>query len=166
MDAPRPVLVADANVIIDYKLSDPTILRLASEHIAVLKVPTPVAANVWGWMEADYKQFGMQLVKPTDEQAAEAMAMPETLVYDDWCCYIIARDNKWGCLTNDKRLRRECKRSSISIMWGLDVLVELARVKQLSRQATRVAALALQKNSPAHYNAKLMELFERKLGEL
>lgn len=40
-------------------------------------------------------------------------------------CLILARDEGWTCVSNDGPLRRACSASGATVMWGLQMMLEL-----------------------------------------
>ncbi len=133
-------LVADANVLIDYAKSDKSVLALISDHIAPIYVPSPVFDEANQFSEADAAALNMAIVEPTLSQALEAQHGQGAPSFQDWLCFVVARDTGWSVLTSDKALRNECNRNGISCVWGLGVMGDLVAGGRLQApRAMRVA---------------------------
>lgn len=164
MSTSQRILVVDANVLIDYVRSEPEMLRLAATHIGSLLVPSPVALKVRrSWSEQDIELGGLQITVPTKEQFEEAADKPPNPAFDDWCCLIVARDCCGECVTNDSRLRRECTAAGVKVLYGMELLLELAHLKIITANDARRCAGLIQKTSPGFFHVKIMEEFDRRL---
>jgi hypothetical protein len=77
---------------------------------------------------------------------------------------LLAHEKDWTCLTNDARLRRECKARAIAFQWGLEPVVELVKSGHLQRAKAKALIAALQARSPGHYKATVVERFLKMIG--
>lgn len=136
-------LIIDAVALIDFRDSDPTILKLISSNLGQLHVATLVLDEVKSFDESDCAKYGVIVIEPSFEQLESAISKQsqlKTLSLPDLICLILAKENGWTCITNDKRLRRECQNEGIKILWGLEALVILAENKVLSvKEAKEIA---------------------------
>ena len=104
-------IISDADVLIDYAQSAPNILKLTSKHAGKLHVAVQVLREVTQLEEADAGKLGIEVIEPTLAQVIDANEVRQNrpaLSGPDAICFIMARDNGWACLTNDKSLRRFC----------------------------------------------------------
>lgn len=98
------VYIVDANVLIGYLSSDISILTIYSKEIGQIYVPTDVLEKVKQMDTGDCNRLNLKIVEPTLEQYLEAADKIGGLAFDDRVCFILARDNKWDCISNDKQL--------------------------------------------------------------
>lgn len=159
-------IISDANVLIDYAKSAPNILNLISKHIQKLYVALPVLREVDQLDRADIENLGVEVVEPTWAQILEATQIKQenpSLSSQDVICFVMARDNHWACLTNDKLLRSICCSHDIGCIWGLEILLFLvSHGKLTSEKAYKIAKDIQSKN---HYiTLKTVEAFRDKLG--
>lgn len=97
------VVICDANILIDYARASKQIIGLITEHIYKLKVPLPVWEEVKDLSEEEAVVLGVNIIEPSMDQIYEAANMyGGGLSDEDFICFIIARDEKALCATNDK----------------------------------------------------------------
>lgn len=122
----RPsILLADANVLIDYRDVDPSILALAVKHIGPVFVLRDVLDEVRDFDETTAASLGMTVVDTSAELMLEISSLPRRLTRADRLCYLACRDSDWVCLTNDRFLRSHCEANSLRTSWGLELLIKL-----------------------------------------
>lgn len=130
----RPsILLADANVLIDFRDADQTILSLAAEHIGPIYVLHVVLEEVKDFDEKRAQSLGLVVVDVPTELMLEVDLLPHRLRRADRLCFLACRDNDWICLTNDRLLRTHCEGRSIRTRWGLELLLELQTRGVLTR---------------------------------
>ena len=56
---------------------------------------------------------------------------------EDHICFIIARDEKALCATNDSALRKMCEENSIGVLWGLEIIAQLCDTKNLAKSSAK-----------------------------
>jgi predicted nucleic acid-binding protein len=113
----RGLLILDANVLIDFCTTDPTLLALVEQHVGRVHIASPVLAKV-EQMDADLvERLGLTVEDPPLVLAVEAAtrARGSPLAFDDWGCLLMAQANGWTCVTNDKRLRKECGTRGLAV---------------------------------------------------
>lgn len=133
-------MTIDAPVLIDYAATDKTILGLAAQHIGPVNVLSPVLREVDELDESSCESLGIHIVEPTFAQLSQANQMVGRLSLEDALCLVVARESGWTCVTNDKPLRRACENAEVRVLWGLEIMVELVRLRQLSStEALKVA---------------------------
>ena len=140
---PKPIIICDANILIDYINSNMAILSLASEHCYEIYAPHEVIK------EATKKTPSLKLdalgVKTCDVewgQIAEAdeLAGSCSLSLQDSLCFIVARDKKWICATNEKTLRNKCRREKVETFRGLRFMLDLVIAGKLNKEAAHTTA--------------------------
>lgn len=135
-------LVLDADVLIDYLGAEPEILRLTADHFGEALVLLPVLEEVEELSEDLCQELGLDLRLPSTEQLVEAVgrAANSPLSVTDCLCHVVARDAGCICVTNDKRLRARCERDGVPLLWGLELMIELAETRVLSRKEAETIA--------------------------
>ena len=159
-------IISDADVLIDYVQSTPNVLKLISRHVGKLHVATPVLREVSQLDETNAGKLGIEVIEPTLAQIVEANQLRQdkpALSGPDAICFIMARDNGWACLTNDKPLRRFCQDNNVRCIWGIEIMLHLVSSKKLaSERAYRTACDIQAKNK--HIKSKTIEDFKNNLG--
>lgn len=156
----RPQLfILDADVLIDYVGSELRVLSLTARHVGPVHVARALAQEVEGLTESRCVRIGLQVVDPTLDQLSEAGEHRAGLSFQDRLCLILARDHEWICVTNDKRLRRECGRIGISVLWGLQLMVELVSLEEMSAADAIAVARKIQTGNPYHITPAIVARF-------
>ena len=159
-------LISDANVLIDYAKSAPEILRLISQHLQQLYVASPILEEVHDLSIEQIVALGIEIVEPTLEQLAEAAQLRQakkSISGLDALCFIIARDQEWICLTNDRALRNHCVSCHVTCLWGIEIMTHLVESGQLT--ATKAFAIARSIQSKNKYiKDETIERLRKKLG--
>ena len=159
----RIALVVDANVLIDYANADLTVLSLVSRVMGPLHVPDVVLDKVDQLDRHDCDQLGMRIVEPSLEQLLEAGEKRGRLAYDDRLSLILARDNTWTCITNDKALRAECAEVGVEVLWGLQPMLTLVANGELGVEDAENVAANIHESNPAFVTEEVVEKFKSKL---
>jgi len=166
VSSPREILLADADVLIDYVGSDPSVLGLVSEHVGDLFVLAQILRTVRSLSARECKQHRIQVVEADTETLIEAGSRSGgALSFDDWLCFIICRDRCWTCVSNDRALLRECRKARIRVRRGLGLMVELVRTGNLAEARALHVALAIHRQNPHHINEHVIEAFRRALRD-
>lgn len=166
MAKPLRPLIADANVLIDYMGSDPTVLSLLVGLAGELFVPAQVLQNVDGLDECECDRLGLTVVDPTLEQLLEAEERRGGLALDDKVCLLMARDSGWCCITNDRALRKACAAEGVPVVWGLEAMLWLVQAGALPcEDATSIATL-IHTINPAYIGVSVLEDFSSKVRQL
>ena len=133
-------LIADANVLIDYADSMMSVLKLISQHIAPIHIPSPVFQEVSQLSDEDVAHLCINVIEPTLDQVLEAQAGYGSISFQDRLCFVIARDMGCSVLTNDVELRKTCNNDSIGCLWGMEAMVILVETNQLSPKRAMAVA--------------------------
>lgn len=163
MPGSRSPLLVDANVLIDFRDSDLTVLTLVARHLRAVRVPRPLLAEVRDLDDTDCDRYELGIWEPTTEQLTAAAAGRRSLSFHDHLCLLIARDEGWCCATNDKALRRECRAQGVPVRWGLQLLVDLVAANQLGTAAAFDVATTIRANSPFHVTEEILAKLGRQL---
>lgn len=161
-----PGFVIDANVLIDYADSDPSILTLFSKHIGTIHVITDVLEKVEQLNVKECRRLGLVIAEPTLEQYLEAGKKIPGLAFDDTLCLILARDNHWTLISTDKALRSACKNANIPLLWGLELMLPLVEKNLLPAPFALKTAAHIHALNPKFVNQQILERFTAKISEL
>jgi hypothetical protein len=147
--AERPhILLADANVLIDYRDADLTILEMASVHLGPIRVVREVLDEVSGLDVPQASAIGIEVVDVPIELLLEIATLPPRLSRPDRLSYLVARDNDWICLTNDRLLRELCEEHDVRLCWGLEIMALLVESDALAREVAAATADTIIDNNP------------------
>lgn len=91
----------------------------------------------------DAVALGLDIYDAPIESLAEAARMPRPLSDFDWLCLILARDNHWVCVSNDKKLRAQCAAAGVKTQWSLEPLLMLVQNKRLTKVRAEKIAKAM-----------------------
>lgn len=155
----------DANVLVDFQAADLSLLTLASRHIGKVHIISSVLQEVEGLDETDCLRLGLHVVEPTLDQALEAAMSGRQLSFEDRLCLVVCRDNGWTCVSNDKALRKSCKDSGISVLWGLQLILELVHGGHLPAHEAVEAAERIHRTNP-YISTPILESFRKKIAIL
>lgn len=155
-----PVLVADANVLIDYAQTEPRILALCARHWDTVLVPTAVLDEVGEHLDQGRcAKLGPRVLEPTLEQALLAAAGPPALSWADRVSLVVARDERAALLTNDRALRSHAARKGIPLVWGLEAMAILCEHGSLTAGRALAVAIRIRASNPTHITAEVRARF-------
>jgi len=139
----KPIIICDANILIDYIDSDGTILCRAAAHCYDIFTTESIVREVMVKRPAlNIAAYGVKICDAEFAQMAEAQEFSASspLSFEDSLCFILARDNSWICATNEKALRNKCQKEKISTIRGLRFMLDLVSLGKLSKgDAIRIA---------------------------
>lgn len=70
------------------------------------------------------------------------------LSLQDRLCFELAQVRRGTCVTNDKHLRRHCDSQGVPLLWGLQPLLQLVQIGQLSVRAATKASEKMKAENP------------------
>jgi hypothetical protein len=155
----RTVLLADADVLIDYRESELGILALVVEHLARVAVLAPVLGEVRGLTAAQCERLGVEVMEVETEQILQAARVESSVSFNDRLCLVVCREEAWTCVTNDGALRRLCERHSVEAKFGLGLMVDLVAAGVLVRRRAIAVARQIQESNPLHINERVFARF-------
>ena len=130
MPPPRS-FVFDANVLIDYSISNRVLLQRIAVQIAPIYICSIVLEEVDQLSRRRCQALKLNVVDPTAEQMDTAAVRRGGLSVEDWLCFMLAQEQGAVCVTNDRRLRAECQAENVTAMRGLEPLVLLVQAKHV-----------------------------------
>ncbi|EIJ80122.1 hypothetical protein PB1_07172 [Bacillus methanolicus PB1] len=158
-------LILDANILIDFFKCDPMIIKLICTYVGQIYLASPVLNEVKEISDSDCLELGITLVEPELEQimlAATEKRCP--LSFQDRLCLILAKDNGWTCVTNDKPLRRECVSDGVPLIWGIELLCMLVESGGLPFLHTKEIILRIKQNNPKYITEDIVQRAFVRLG--
>ena len=159
-------LLVDANVLIDYCDTDPSVLSVYSSQIQPIVIPSVILDEVNQLDESDCAHLGMAIIEEPLSILTEAAASRGALSFEDRVCLIMSQKNGWSCATNDRRLNTQCANEGVNVIWGLRIMVELVANDQLSREEAIYVVNQMRVTNPYLYSEHILESFETELDSL
>lgn len=156
-----PVLLADANVLIDYRDANLAVLTLASAHLGPIRVVYEVLEEVDDLNVEQVNALGLEVVDVPAELLIEIDTLSRRLSRQDRLSYLTCRDNDWICLTNDQLLRELCRSQEIRLCWGLELMVDLVHAELLTHEVAIRTADAIYSNNPTITDVLYQEFLKR-----
>ena len=153
------VLLTDADVLIDYRESDLTILALVARHLGRLAVLPPVLDEVRGVTAKECGRLGIEIVEVETERMLLATEVESSVSFNDRLCLVVCREEGWTCLTNDRALQRLCKRHGVETRFGLGLMVDLVKAGALTRRRAVAVARRIRVSNPLHITDRVLDRF-------
>ena len=153
------VLLADADVLIDYLKSEFAILSLVAEYVGRVVVLEQVLGEVRGLTAGECERAGIDIIVAETERMLQAAAVESNVSFSDRLCLVTCRKERWTCVTNDGALRRLCQRHGVENRYGLSLMVDLVAARVLTRQRAVLIARQIQASNPFHINERVLERF-------
>ena len=164
MHAVPTALLADADVLIDYRDSDLAILDLVCQHVGKMVVLPSVLDEVRGVTMADWARLGIKVVEVDTALMHEAAQIESSVSFNDRLCLVVCRAKGWTCVTNDGALRRLCRRHCVDTLFGLGLMIDLVDAGVLTRRRAMAVARRIQASNPSHVNDRVIQRFVSRLN--
>jgi hypothetical protein len=152
-------LLADADVLIDFAGTEPSLLALIAQNLGPLKVARQVLETVANLSASDCMRYGIEVVELETDILLEATAGVGRLSFEDRLSLLVCRDRRWICVTNDAALRAECESEGVGTKRGLRLLLDLVHTGHLSKSHALRAAKAIAESNPRHIHAGVLAAF-------
>jgi len=153
------MLLVDANVLIDYCDTDPSLLALYSNQIQPIIIPSVILDEVSQLDEGDCAQLDLMVIEEPLSVLTKAAETRGALSFEDRVCLILSEQNNWTCATNDRRLNRTCSERGVNAIWGLKIMSELVANRQIARDEAIYVANQMCLTNPYFYNETILENF-------
>ena len=131
--ATRVLFILDACVLIDFLEADPGLFQRVARYLGHLIIPSPLLKEVRGADPSFFQQHGVEILDPTIEQLARAASKRGRLSFADHLCLLMAKDDGYTCVTNDRALLNVCKAEGVEVVRGLKLLLDLVGAGGLTR---------------------------------
>ena len=162
----RTVLLADADVLIDYRDSELAVLGLVGRHVGRVAVLSSVLEEVRDLTAAECKRLGIGIIEVETDRLLAATEIESRVSFNDRLCLVVCREEDWTCVTNDAALRRLCERHGVKTRRGLGLMVDLVGAGALTRRRTLAIARKMQASNPLHINDQVIARFQDALDRL
>jgi hypothetical protein len=83
------------------------------------------------------------------------------LSFRDHLCLIVASDEGFVCVTNDKALRKACDDKGVATLWGLEIMTALVRGRAMQAVDAIETAERISASNPLHIPKKLVDHFKK-----
>jgi len=160
----RRFLILDANILIDYIQCDRSIIKLICCYVGEIYLATPVLNEINQIDENDCLELGIKLVEPELEQVMLAAGGKGPLSFQDNLCLILAKENVWTCVTNDKPLRKRCQSEGVAIIWGVELICMLVESGGLPAEDAADIILKMQEINPKYITGIIVKNAFKRLG--
>ena len=165
-DAPKPGLLLDADVLIDYAHADDGVLGLVARHLARVQVLSTTRSEVREFRDEDYSRLGITVLVPTADQEETAAGISSRSSVNDLRCLVVCRENDWTLATNDRILRKACEEHGVRTRYGLELMLDLVAIGCLPRSRAESVAEKLHSRSPGHFHRGILDWFRSRLSRL
>ena len=147
----------DANVLIDVRNADLSILKLFVDKVAPLHVLQPIVDEVGDVTGRDLERLGVSVVHASAEDILAVSQRARALSLQDALCVEECSKSGHTCISNDKAVRAECGRRGIARMWGLEMLLFLVEAGALRRAKAHSFAKEMRRHNPAHITEAILD---------
>ena len=159
------LLILDACVLIDFCEADASVLTVFSRNLGAIHVASTVLDEVEQLDDSNAASLGLNVIEPSLAQLVASAVKRGRLSAADHLCLVLARENGWTCVSNDKALRTACKEEGIPVLWGLEVIALTVDACLLSIEGAEKIAWRINESNPFITKA-LVALFVAKLKKL
>lgn len=159
----KKTIVFDANVLIDLVNCEKGLLPLLSEEYNIV-VPDLILNEVNGLDKREAEQYGLLVKETSVEMIEKSRKRLAGCSFQDSLCFHLARENKWICATNDKRLGRECRNAHVEVIRSFRMLIELVEGNIIHEQKAVAIAKKIVEINPQLTDG-VLEDFIKKLAE-
>ena len=159
------VLLADADVLIDYCESDLEVLKDVGRRIGRLAVLSEVLDEVRNLTRRKCANLEIEVIDVEMPMLNAAAEMKTGISFNDRLCFLVCLERRWTCVTNDRALRRLCRRRDVKVRYGLGLMVDLVKLGAIDRRRANTIARRMHKANPAHINERVLERFSRALAD-
>ena len=160
------VLLADANVLIDFHAADIEVLQLVGRHVGRVAVLAQVLDEVRGVTRTDCRRAAITVVEVATHRLLGAAAIEARVSFNDRLCFVACQEEGWTCVTNDRALRRLCERHGVPTRFGLGLLVDVVAAGAMTPQQAMAIARAMHESNPLHVNERVIARFKSALARL
>lgn len=163
--AEKPALLADANVLIDYRNSDLTILALVNDRLGPLAVVESVFQEVRRVSATDLEQLGVEIIETSEAQRDRAAEIDFAVSFNDRLAFVVCLDEGRICVTNDKDLQRLCEIHGVRTRFGLRLLLDLVAVGAIDHARAASVVRKIQATNSRFINERVVGRFLEELAE-
>ncbi len=160
----RPLLILDANVLIDFHQVGHELLGLFVAHLGPVFIPMEILREARGLSLEACVAMGANVVEASFKDLTEASSEGKSrLSFEDTLCLVMAKSNGWTCVTNDRALRKGCRAAGVPIKWELEAIAEINGVGGLTKEKALEYGLAIQACNYGYVTEEIMVRFKSSL---
>ncbi|MBQ9371890.1 MAG: PIN domain-containing protein [Thermoguttaceae bacterium] len=126
------ILLLDACVVSNMiRLYDSKIdvVSLVTQHVGAVYVPNVILQEVRKAFNIDDpRDYSLNVLETPSRirfDAARLHNEREKISENDYCCFLLAKERDYVCVTNDKDLQNTCIRHGVKSKWELELLLSL-----------------------------------------
>ncbi len=160
------LLIVDADVLIDYLGADLRMLATISERVGQVHVASDVVEEVNGIDGDICAHHGLVVVEASLDVLTAAANTRGSLSFEDRVSLLLAVENGWTCVTNDKVLRGACEAEDVAVRWGLELMLDLLRLDRGMHDHVLAVATAIHQGNRMHVTRAILDEFKRKAGRI
>lgn len=161
----KPGLLADADVIIDYRDSDLGILGLVNTWVGPLAVVTAIIEEVREITTEGLERLGIEVIEPSMAQNIRAEAIDSPVSFNDRLAFVVCSDEGRICVTNDLDLQRLCRDRGVPTRFGLRLLLDLVDAGALARSRAGEVARKIHGTNSRFINERVLRKFLDELAQ-
>ena len=138
-------------------------LKLLATHISPVYISRSTFQNVNDLSENEARKNHIIIQTPALEILMLSAQTRGRLAYDDRETLLLAKKYGWVCITNDKPLRKECKKEKVSVLWGLEPLKLLVINHLIVPDKAISVAKNIQEENPRYITVEIVEKFKTQI---
>ena len=131
-------LIFDANVIIDFFTISDDLVKFINELSIEMCIADVTFSKVDQLNENNAKKLNISIIEtPIDMLDKSANRCKPNLAFDDYVTYLIAKENDFILVTNDKPLKIHAQNKSVDTLWGLEIILFLESKNKVSKEKAK-----------------------------
>ncbi len=163
MTIPPAILIADADVLVNYHECGFGVLELIARHIGKVAVLEPVFHETGDMTPGQCGQLGVEILATETTWLMQAAETSAPVSFNAHLCLLACIDKNWTCVTNDGVLRRLCMRSNVATQYGIGPVEDMVAAGVLARRRAIAIAQRMQGLQPFHGNERAIARFTAEL---
>jgi rRNA-processing protein FCF1 len=156
LDGGRGAAICDANVLIDFAKADEDIFRELVAYWGKVFVPDVVLFEAKQLSLTRAEELGLTIIETP-------LVLPPGagLSKADRACLHYVLHRGWTCIVNDRRLRNECRKQGGTVVWGLEMLLNLVTSRRITKARAREIAKIINADNPLITRSILDEFMDK-----
>lgn len=163
MTIPPAMLIADADVLVNYHESEFGVLELIKRHIGNVAVLEPVFHETGDVTPGQCEQVGVDIVPTETAWLMQAAETSTHVSFNGYLCLLACMDKNWTCVTNDGPLRRLCIRRGVATQYSIGPVEDMVAAGALGPRRAIAIAQRMQGLHPFHANERAIARFMAEL---
>ena len=141
-------------------------LKLIGQHVGPVAVLSPVLEEVRAVTRADCARLSITVVEVATSGLLRAGRADSSVSFNDRLCFVVCDEESWTCVTNDRALRRLCRRHGVQTRFGLELMVDLVASAAITAKQAMAVAYKMHESNPLHINERVIARFKNALDRL